>query len=89
MFPLLQVVYVLGSATIGDVIKTLHEHGVHRVYICESHQHKKPIGAIAIQGQQTTLGTRDTGRRSSSLTPLCSPCLITDILREIISAGGS
>jgi len=43
------IVYVLPSATIKDVIQTLAEHRIHRIYICDTHQDKKPIGVVTLQ----------------------------------------
>ena len=44
--------YVLGNATIREVIKTLSAHNIHRVYVCNSHKQKEPIGIVNITGQQ-------------------------------------
>ena len=46
------VVYVLGSATVREVIQTMAHHNIHRVYICNSHKQKEPIGIVTITGQR-------------------------------------
>jgi hypothetical protein len=48
------IVYMLPTATLRDVIETMNEHGVHRVYICDSHHSKTPVGVISIQVKKNT-----------------------------------
>lgn len=44
-----RVVYILKESTIGDVIQLLVHHDIHRVYIVDSHQHRKPIGLVSLR----------------------------------------
>ena len=42
-------IYVLPKATMRDVITTLNEHDIHRVYVCNNPTDKKPIGVISLR----------------------------------------
>ena len=92
--------YVLGNATIREVIKTMAHHNIHRVYVCNSHKQKEPIGIVNITGQsheqsdeadseaqreaQREARTRMT--HSLSIYVCVAGCLCrTDVLLEILS----
>ena len=42
-------IYVLEKATVRDVITVLNEHDIHRVYVCNSHAERRPIGVISLR----------------------------------------
>ena len=43
---------MLGNATLREVIRVMAQHNIHRVYVCNSHKQKEPIGIVAITGKQ-------------------------------------
>ena len=40
---------MLEKATIRDVITVLNDHDIHRVYVCNNHTEKKPVGVISLR----------------------------------------
>lgn len=42
-------IYILPQATIRDVVEQFVKHNIHRVYVCDSHTNRKPIGVVTAQ----------------------------------------
>jgi hypothetical protein len=89
-------VYVLGNATIREIIKTMAGHNIHRVYVCNSHKQKEPIGIVNITGQQHEQSDEAEGEaqreersqmtHSLSISVCAAVCLCrSDVLLEILS----
>lgn len=43
------VLSLCACQTLGEVIRTFVQERIHRVYICDSHQSKKPVGVVTLQ----------------------------------------
>ena len=42
-------IYVVPRATFKDVIVVLDKHDIHRVYVCNNHKDRRPIGVISLR----------------------------------------
>jgi CBS domain-containing protein len=40
---------VVPKASVKDVVVTLKEHDIHRVYVCNNHKERRVIGVISLR----------------------------------------